>query len=118
LCWLDPQAKERLDFLKKTEPNLTLQLNYTQLGRERLILQIESAKSTEFFGKSSLFLSWEIRISWTTFVRTAVYLFFSMRASTLYFLYKYCAPLHPLLKIILLFIYFYKHTLDYISKPL
>jgi hypothetical protein len=38
-----------LDFLKKTEPNLTLQLNYTQFGRERLILQIESAKFTEFF---------------------------------------------------------------------
>jgi hypothetical protein len=58
LCQLDPQAKKKVGFSKKTEPNLTLQLNYTQFGRERLILQIESAKFTEFFGKSSLFLSW------------------------------------------------------------
>jgi hypothetical protein len=51
-------GQKKVGFSKKTEPNLTLQLNYTQFGRERLILQIESAKFTEFFGKSSLFLSW------------------------------------------------------------
>jgi hypothetical protein len=42
-------GQKKVGFSKKTEPNLTLQLNYTQFGRERLILQIESAKFTEFF---------------------------------------------------------------------
>jgi hypothetical protein len=51
-------GQKKVGFSKKTEPNLTLQLNYTQFGRDRLILQRESAKLTEFFGKSSLFLSW------------------------------------------------------------
>jgi hypothetical protein len=40
---------KKVGFSKKTEPNLTLKLNYTQFSRERLILQIESAKFTEFF---------------------------------------------------------------------
>jgi hypothetical protein len=43
---------------KKTELNLTVELNCTYFSRERLILQIESAKFTEFFWQILRFFAW------------------------------------------------------------